>query len=127
MIKHHPTSRRSARRRTLWAAAGLGLLMTLSACGGEETPAPPKLSTTEHNKADVAFATGMIPHHAQAMSMVDLTEDRKLDPEGQELANQIGACRETVSRTVSELVRQGLLTPRGRSLLVSPRLVEGAA
>jgi CRP-like cAMP-binding protein len=48
-------------------------------------------------------------------------------PTQQELANQIGACRETVSRTVSELVRQGLLTPRGRSLLVSKRLVEGSA
>jgi CRP/FNR family cyclic AMP-dependent transcriptional regulator len=48
-------------------------------------------------------------------------------PTQQELANQIGACRETVSRTVSELVRQGLLTPRGRSLLVSKRLVETAA
>ncbi len=48
-------------------------------------------------------------------------------PTQQELANQIGACRETVSRTVSELVRQGLLTPRGRSLLVSRRLVENAA
>ena len=48
-------------------------------------------------------------------------------PTQQELANQIGACRETVSRTVSELVRQGLLTPRGRSLLVSNRLVEGTA
>ena len=48
-------------------------------------------------------------------------------PTQQELANQIGACRETVSRTVSELVRQGLLTPRGRSLLVSTRLIEGSA
>jgi CRP-like cAMP-binding protein len=48
-------------------------------------------------------------------------------PTQQELANQIGACRETVSRTVSELVRQGLLTPRGRSLLVSKRLVETSA
>lgn len=48
-------------------------------------------------------------------------------PTQQELANQIGACRETVSRTVSELVRQGLLTPRGRSLLVSKRLIEGSA
>jgi CRP-like cAMP-binding protein len=48
-------------------------------------------------------------------------------PTQQELANQIGACRETVSRTVSELVRQGLLTPRGRSLLVSRRLLEGTA
>lgn len=48
-------------------------------------------------------------------------------PTQQELANQIGACRETVSRTVSELVRQGLLTPRGRSLLVSKQLLERAA
>ena len=48
-------------------------------------------------------------------------------PTQQELANQIGACRETVSRTVSELVRKGLLTPRGRSLLVSNRLVETSA
>jgi CRP-like cAMP-binding protein len=48
-------------------------------------------------------------------------------PTQQELANQIGACRETVSRTVSELVRKGLLTPRGRSLLVSKQLVETTA
>ena len=48
-------------------------------------------------------------------------------PTQQELANQIGACRETVSRTVSDLVRRGLLTPRGRSLLVSKQLVETAA
>jgi CRP-like cAMP-binding protein len=63
-------------------------------------------------------------------------QDGPVQPEGllirnrptqQELANQIGACRETVSRTVSELVRQGLLTPRGRSLLVSKRLIEGSA
>jgi CRP-like cAMP-binding protein len=48
-------------------------------------------------------------------------------PTQQELANQIGACRETVSRTVSDLVRQGLLTPRGRSLLVSKQLLERAS
>jgi len=43
-------------------------------------------------------------------------------PTQQEIANQIGACRETVSRTVSDLVRRGLVTPRGRSLLLAPRL-----
>jgi CRP-like cAMP-binding protein len=47
-------------------------------------------------------------------------------PTQQELANQIGACRETVSRTVSELVRRGMLVPRGRSLLVSNQLVAAA-
>ena len=48
-------------------------------------------------------------------------------PTQQEIANQIGACRETVSRTVSELVRQGLLTPKGRSLLLARRLFAPAA
>jgi len=43
-------------------------------------------------------------------------------PTQQEIANQIGACRETVSRTVSDLVRRGLLTPRGRSLLLARSL-----
>lgn len=47
-------------------------------------------------------------------------------PTQQELANQIGACRETVSRTVSELVRQGLLVPRGKSLLIGKNLLESA-
>ena len=43
-------------------------------------------------------------------------------PTQQELANLIGACRETVSRMVSDLTRRGLLTPQGRSLLISKRL-----
>ena len=46
-------------------------------------------------------------------------------PTQQELANRIGACRETVSRIVSDLTRRGLVTPQGRSLLLSRRLVTG--
>lgn len=46
-------------------------------------------------------------------------------PTQQEIANQIGACRETVSRTVSDLVRRGLVTPRGRSLLLARSLYAG--
>jgi CRP-like cAMP-binding protein len=46
-------------------------------------------------------------------------------PTQQELANRIGACRETVSRIVSDLTRRGLVTPQGRSLLLSRRLVAG--
>ncbi|HVZ71850.1 MAG TPA: Crp/Fnr family transcriptional regulator [Polyangia bacterium] len=48
-------------------------------------------------------------------------------PTQQEIANQIGACRETVSRTVSDLVRRGLVAPRGKSLLLTPGLCEMAA
>jgi CRP-like cAMP-binding protein len=48
----------------------------------------------------------------------------KRRPTQQELANLIGACRETVSRIVSDLTRKGFLTPQGRSLLLSKRLEE---
>lgn len=45
-------------------------------------------------------------------------------PTQQELANTIGACRETVSRIVSDLARRGLVTPRGRALLISRALLD---
>ncbi|MBC8133174.1 MAG: Crp/Fnr family transcriptional regulator [Deltaproteobacteria bacterium] len=45
-------------------------------------------------------------------------------PTQQEIANSIGACRETVSRVVSDLARRGLITPRGRTLIISQRLIE---
>ncbi len=48
-------------------------------------------------------------------------------PTQQEIANQIGACRETVSRTVSDLVRRGLVAPRGKSLLLTRDLCARAA
>ena len=38
-------------------------------------------------------------------------------PTQQELANSIGACRETVSRVISDLVRKGLIILRGRSIM----------
>jgi CRP-like cAMP-binding protein len=44
-------------------------------------------------------------------------------PTQQEMANSIGACRETVSRIVSDLARRGLITPRGRTLIISQRLM----
>lgn len=48
-------------------------------------------------------------------------------PTQQEMANSIGACRETVSRVVSDLARRGLVTPRGRTLLISRRLLDPSA
>lgn len=81
--------------RTLRALAAIGLVVTLAACGeddgGSSESAPP--SRTEHNAADVAFAGDMIQHHAQALSMVDLTMDRRLDPEVQALADDIRAAQ----------------------------------
>jgi CRP-like cAMP-binding protein len=48
-------------------------------------------------------------------------------PTQQELANLVGACRETVSRVVSDLTRRGLLQPQGRGMMIDRRLIEGNA
>ncbi|MEO5664355.1 MAG: DUF305 domain-containing protein [Nocardioides sp.] len=67
------------------------LALTAAACGNDDTSTATssEVSTTEHNDADVEFASNMLQHHAQALAMVDLTIDRPLDPEVQQLAEQI--------------------------------------
>jgi len=47
-------------------------------------------------------------------------------PTQQDLANMIGSCRETISRAFNQLARDGLIIPRGRSLVVTPALIERA-
>jgi len=65
------------------------LALSTAACDDSGPDTSPDTSTTEHNAADVAFATDMIQHHAQALSMVDLTMERALDPGVSQLAEQI--------------------------------------
>jgi CRP-like cAMP-binding protein len=45
-------------------------------------------------------------------------------PTQQDLANMVGSCRETISRTFNSLARKGLIVPRGRSLIVTRRLFQ---
>lgn len=63
------------------------LLALVSGCGSNDKPHA--MSSTEHNDADVTFATEMIQHHAQALAMVNLTVDRKLTPSFEALATRI--------------------------------------
>lgn len=89
------------------AALALGLGLVLSGCGGQEDgPAAEssgsQVSATEHNEADVAFATEMIQHHAQALAMVDLTMGRPLDPEVTELAEAIRAAQAPEIETMTD-------------------------
>ena len=67
------------------------LALTAAACGNDDdsNATSSEVSTTEHNDADVEFASNMLQHHAPALSMVDLTQGRTLDPEVQQLAEQI--------------------------------------
>lgn len=92
---HPHRSTRSTRSTRSLGALALGLALTLTACG-EDEPGPPAsagVSQTEHGDADVAFATDMVQHHAQALAMVDLTVGRPLDPQVEQLAEQIRAAQ----------------------------------
>ena len=80
--------------RALTTLTGLALTLTLAGCGDsssdEATPtAAVSRSATEHNAADVSFASEMIQHHAQALAMVDLTQERNLDPQLQAVVEGI--------------------------------------
>ncbi len=70
----------------LFAAATL----TLAACGDDGGASS---SGSDHNDQDVAFASDMIPHHAQAVQMAQMAEDRADNPQVQELASQIEAAQ----------------------------------
>lgn len=85
----------------------LGLAAGLGACGGDDAGDEPGATRTASsgevfNDADVAFATDMIQHHAQALSMVDLTVGRPLDPEVQELAEEIRAAQTPEIETMAD-------------------------
>ena len=96
---HTKTRTRALSALALTLALGAGL----TACGDDTEPATKaEVSTTEHNDADVTFATDMIQHHAQALSMVDLTLDRNLDPEVQSLAEDIRAAQGPEIETMAD-------------------------
>lgn len=68
-------------------------LVLLAACGGGDNTSDNTSSSPSKgqgfNDADVRFATDMIPHHAQALSMIDLTVGKELSPEVAALAEGI--------------------------------------
>ncbi len=78
-------------------AATLTMTMGLAACGDGGGTEPAAVRTApngdQFNDADVEFASQMIPHHAQALEMVDLTVGRELSPEVQTLADEIRAAQ----------------------------------
>ena len=64
------------------------------ASAASSTPASATADAQAHNDADVAFATGMIPHHQQAIEMSDmLLAKQGIDPQVVSLANDIKAAQ----------------------------------
>ena len=83
------------RRNIRIAAVLVAATTTLTACvninTGSDEPAAGDSATTssEHNEADVDFATDMIPHHVQALRMADMAEARADSAELRSLAADI--------------------------------------
>ena len=103
-------------RPALGMLTALGLSLGMTACGdsddgghgnehgSERGPANPETATNGDvfNDADVEFASAMIPHHAQAVQMVVLAQDRPLDPAVSRLASQIRDAQVPEIETMSD-------------------------
>jgi uncharacterized protein (DUF305 family) len=90
-----------AQPRLFAGLAAVALSFGLAACGDDSDHDTSSLSSDTEtasngdvfNEADVEFATNMIPHHAQAIQMVTLTDTRTLDAEVKQLAENIRAAQ----------------------------------
>jgi uncharacterized protein (DUF305 family) len=69
----------------------LALALALTACGDDGSASGD--AAADHNDQDVAFATDMIPHHAQAVAMTELAADRAGSDEVRTLAAEIEAAQ----------------------------------
>lgn len=98
--------RRARQRIAILTAVALGF--GLAACGDDsdstDSASDPQTAANGDvfNQADVEFASDMIPHHAQAIEMVTLTDERPLDPAIKELANQIRDAQVPEVETMSD-------------------------
>jgi uncharacterized protein (DUF305 family) len=72
--------------------AAVLISLSLAACGDDDPGGA--ASDAAHNDADVEFATGMIPHHAQALHMVEMAEGRGATPEFGQLLGDVEAAQE---------------------------------
>lgn len=90
------------RMKRALTALTLALALALSACGNDSSDDSVEISATEHNDADVEFATAMIPHHAQALSMADMTMKRDLNPEVADLVEEIRAAQGPEIETMTD-------------------------
>ncbi|MGH3428028.1 MAG: DUF305 domain-containing protein [Mycobacteriales bacterium] len=78
---------------------------------------------TNHNAADIAFATNMIPHHRQAVAMANLAPSRAASAKVKALALQIKAAQDPEIalmsgwlKTWSRPVPSGTMAPEGHDM-----------
>lgn len=100
------------------AAVGAAAVLTLTACSSNDhnaaggshststSPSPTVSSSsaqagTDRNPADVTFATGMIPHHGQAIAMADMAVKQASNRQVKRLAAEIKAAQGPEITTLS--------------------------
>lgn len=96
-------------KKTLASAALMATAaLTFTACSDDAPTAQSSSSSLPAgvNDADVTFATEMIQHHAGALSMVDMTAGRNLDPEVQALAEDIRLAQTPEIETMSDWLQE---------------------
>ncbi len=87
-------------------AGFVALLVLLVGCGSDSSSSPGSPSNSgSHNAADVTFASGMIPHHAQAIQMAEMAIDSAMDADLITLARQIKAAQSPEIDTMSGWLR----------------------
>ena len=89
---------RTTLRRLASATGAIALALSLAACGDDgDEDRPAAVETARNgdvfNSADVDFATAMIPHHAQALQMALLAQDRPLPAQVRALVDQVQAAQ----------------------------------
>ena len=90
-----------------FAALVLFLLSALvfAACSNDDSTGSEPDGKAAHNAADVTFATGMIPHHEQAVEMADIALATTQNPQITELAQQIKDAQQPEIDTLAEWLK----------------------
>lgn len=101
----HLASKRRRRQRLAVLAPVVLVLALVAGCGSGDDGGDP-VSATEHNDVDVAFATDMIQHHAQALAMVNLSVERSVDPAFKTLAEAIRAAQGPEIETMADWLKE---------------------
>ena len=119
------------KKSLLLAAAGAAAAaLVLAGCGGSDmegmdhggssgTSKPSAVASGTpasgpHNDGDIAFASGMIPHHQQAVEMADMALDKASNAEVTSLAEDIKAAQDPeIAQMSGWLVGWGQPAPEG--------------
>jgi uncharacterized protein (DUF305 family) len=78
-------------------AAGHGSMMS----NGSSSASSSSSADSDHNDADVAFASGMIPHHESAITMAQMAQIQAADQRVKDLAARIKAAQGPEIETMS--------------------------